>query len=433
MIPRYTRPAMGRLWEPDAKYGYWLKVELAAAQAMAEKGIVPADEIAVVRVKARFDAERIDEIERTTKHDVIAFLTCVAENVGPEARHLHYGMTSSDVLDTALALQLADAADLLLKDLDELAAVLRRRAFEHKDTVMIGRTHGIHAEPITFGLKLALWYAEMGRNRERLARARASVAVGKLSGAVGTFAHLPPEIEERTMELLGLACEPIAGQVVQRDRHAEFFTTLAVIAASVEKIAVEVRHLQRTEVLEAEEFFSEGQKGSSAMPHKRNPILSENLVGLARLVRGNAVAALENVALWHERDISHSSVERVIGPDSTILVDFMLARLTGLLDKLLVYPDRMKENLDRTRGLVFSQDVLLALTRAGVSREDAYRLVQRHAMRVWKEGTDFKTLLLNDPEIAGRVPAEAIEAAFDPGGHLRHVDALFARVFGGAA
>ena len=430
MIPRYSRPEMTRIWEPENKYACWLRVDLAAAQAMADLGIVPASDVAVIRKKARFDVDRIDEIERTTKHDVIAFLTSVSENVGPEARHLHYGMTSSDMLDTAFALQLAEAADLLLADLDRLGDVLKRRAFEHKQTVMIGRSHGIHAEPITLGLKLAIWYDETRRNHERLARARETVGVGKLSGAVGTFAHLPPEVEERTMAALGLRPAPASSQVVQRDRHAEFFTTLAIVASSLEKFAVEIRHLQRTEVREVEEFFSKGQKGSSAMPHKRNPVLSENVAGLARIVRANATAALENVALWHERDISHSSVERVIGPDSTILLDFMLHRITGVLDKLLVYPDRMRENLEQTRGLVFSQKILLALTGKGETREDAYRLVQRNAMRVWNEGINFKDLILADPDVMKRLDTADVDELFDPTTHTRHVDDIFKRVFG---
>ncbi len=444
MIPRYTRPEMGDLWSPEARYGAWLRVELALCEELARRGEIPKKSLATIRRKAHFDVGRIDAIEREVKHDVIAFLTNVAEHVGPDARFIHVGLTSSDVLDTALALQLTAAADVLLRDLDGLLAVLRRRAFEHKDSVMVGRSHGVHAEPITFGLKLALWHAEMTRHRARVERARESVAVGKLSGAVGTFAHLDPGIETAVLARLGLTGEPVASQVVQRDRHAEFFGTLAQVGASIEKIAIEIRHLQRTEVLEAEEFFAAGQKGSSAMPHKRNPIAAENLSGLARVLRGNAVAALENVALWHERDISHSSVERIIAPDSTILLDYMLDRLTRMLDDLLVYPERMRENLERTRGLIFSQQVLLALARRGVSREDAYAWVQRNAMRVWRDisaassgrkagGEDFRGRLAKDPDVARVLPRDALAACFDLKEHLRHVDTLFRRVFGASA
>jgi adenylosuccinate lyase len=430
MIPRYTRPQMGRIWEPDKRYRRWLDVELAAVTAMAELGKIPAAAAAEIAAKAGFDVDRIQAIEKETRHDVIAFLTCVAERVGPAARYIHLGLTSSDVLDTSLALLLREAADLILVDLDGLRAVLRRRAFEHRDTVMIGRSHGIHAEPITFGLKLALWYAEMGRNRERLLRARETVSVGKFSGAVGTYANVDPKVEELACARLGLTAAPISTQVIQRDRHAEYFTALAVIASSVEKIAIEVRHLQRTEVREAEEYFAEGQKGSSAMPHKRNPISTENLCGLARLVRANAFAALENVALWHERDISHSSVERVIAPDSTILVDFMLHRLTNVLDTLLVYPDAMLENLERTGGLLYSQRVMLALIEKGLSREAAYEMVRRHAMAVWTGRGTFKDRLAADLEVRRHLSSAELDRLFDLTYYLKHVGTIFARVFG---
>jgi adenylosuccinate lyase len=430
MIPRYTRPQMGRIWEPENRYRRWLDVELAAVSAMAELGKIPTAAAEEVAAKAGFDVDRIHAIEQETRHDVIAFLTCVAERVGPAARYIHLGLTSSDVLDTSLALLLREAADLILVDLDELRAVLRRRAFEHRDTVMIGRSHGVHAEPITFGLKLALWYAEMTRNRERLLRARQTISVGKFSGAVGTYANVDPKVEELACARLGLTAAPISTQVIQRDRHAEYFTALAVIASSVEKIATEIRHLQRTEVREAEEYFAEGQKGSSAMPHKRNPISTENLCGLARLVRANAFAALENVALWHERDISHSSVERIIAPDSTILVDFMLHRLTSVLDTLLVYPDAMWENLERTGGLLYSQRVMLALTEKGLSREAAYALVQRHAMAVWSGGGTLKDRLAADLEVRRHLSTPELEELFDLTYFLKHVGTIFARVFG---
>ncbi|HYR03551.1 MAG TPA: adenylosuccinate lyase [Syntrophobacteria bacterium] len=430
MIPRYTRPQMGRIWEPENRYRRWLEVELAAVTAMAKLGKIPAEAAEEIAAKAGFDVDRIHAIEQETRHDVIAFLTCVAERVGPAARYIHLGLTSSDVLDTSLALLLREAADLILVDLDGLRAVLKRRAFEHRDTVMIGRSHGIHAEPITFGLKLALWYAEMTRNRERLLRARETVSVGKFSGAVGTYASVDPKVEELACARLGLTAAPISTQVIQRDRHAEYFTALAVIGSSVEKIATEIRHLQRTEVREAEEYFAEGQKGSSAMPHKRNPISTENLCGLARLVRANAFAALENVALWHERDISHSSVERVIAPDSTILVDFMLQRLTTVLDTLLVYPDTMRENLEKTGGLLYSQRVMLALTEKGLSREAAYALVQRHAMAVWTKSGTLKDRLAADPEVRGHLSTAELEDLFDLTYYLKHVGTIFARVFG---
>ena len=430
MIPRYSRPQMVKLWTEENKFQTWLEVELAALEAMALYDLVPKTAVAHIREKARFDVARIEEIEAQTKHDVIAFLTNVAEYVGEDSRYLHYALTSSDILDTALALRLRQAADILLTDLDQIMAVLKERAYEFKDTACIGRSHGIHAEPTTFGLKFALWYAEMQRDRERLLRAREVISVGKFSGAVGTFAHLPPQVEEKTCELLNLKPAPLATQVVQRDRHAEFFTTLALIGGAVEKIAVEIRHLQRTEVREAEEFFSAGQKGSSAMPHKRNPILSENLSGLSRVLRGNALAAMENVPLWHERDISHSSVERIIAPDSTILLDFMLGRLTGLLKNLLVYPENMQKNLGLTRGLIFSQRLMLELVRQGITREEAYLLVQGPAMRVWQEGLDFPSLIRQDPEIAKHLTPQEIDAVFDLKEYLKHVDYLFQRIFG---
>ncbi len=430
MISRYTRPIMGAIWKPRARYQAWLDVELAVAEVMAEDGIVPGKAMTEIKKKAKFSVKRIEEIEADIKHDVIAFLTNIEENVGPNSRYLHLGLTSSDVLDTANSLLLTKAAGILIKDIDLLMAAVKRRAFEHKDTVMIGRSHGIHAEPITFGLKLAVYYAELDRNRQRMVRAQDNIAYGKISGAVGTYANVSPDIEARACEKLGLKPAPASTQIIQRDRYAEFFTTLAVIAATLEKIAVEIRHLQRTEVLEAEEPFSKKQKGSSSMPHKRNPILSENLTGLARLIRGNAMVALENVALWHERDISHSSAERVIGPDSTILLDFMLSRLTKLIDGLVVYPENMKANLERTGGLFYSQQVLLALTEKGLIRDKAYRLVQRNAMKVWKEGGHLKNRLLADKEIRRRLKPKEIESLFSLQYHLKHVDTVFNRVFG---
>jgi len=430
MIPRYSRPQMDRIWTEEKKFQTWLQVELAALEAMARHGLVPASAVANIRAKARFEVARIEEIEAQTKHDVIAFLTNVAEYVGDDSRYLHYALTSSDILDTAMALRLREAADLLLADLDQMLAVLKERAYEFKNTVCIGRSHGIHAEPITFGLKFALWYAEMARQRARLQRAREVVSVGKFSGAVGTLAHLPPQVEETACALLDLKPAALATQVIQRDRYAEYFTTLALIGGTVEKIAVEIRHLQRTEVREAEEFFSAGQKGSSAMPHKRNPILSENLSGLARVLRGNALAAMENMALWHERDISHSSVERIIAPDSTILLDFMLARLTSVLKNLLVYPEAMLKNLNLTRGLIFSQRLLLELVRKGLTREEAYLLVQGPAMRVWQEGLDFPTLIRRDPDIGKHLSPGEIDAVFDLQEYLRNIDYLLERVFG---
>jgi adenylosuccinate lyase len=430
MISRYTREKMGAIWTDAHRYQCWLDIEIAALEAMAAHGLAPESAVAEVKAKAAFDAQRVDEIEETTRHDVIAFLTNVAEHVGPAARYLHLGMTSSDVLDTAYNLQLVQAAALLLDDLDQLLAVLRRRAHEHQHTVQMGRSHGIHAEPITFGLKLAIWYDEMKRNRARLVAARDDIAVGKISGAVGTFAHLPPTVEEQTLATLGLRPAPASSQIVQRDRHAAFFTTLAVLGGSMEKIAVEIRHLQRTEVQEAEEFFHAGQKGSSAMPHKRNPVLSENVTGLCRLLRSYALAALENQALWHERDISHSAAERVIGPDATIVADFALHRLTGILDKLLVYPQQMAQNITITRGLYASQSILLHLVQAGLTREDAYRLVQRNAMAAREKGADFLALLLADEELRRYVDEKTIREALDIKHQLRHVDIIFRRVFG---
>ncbi|MEC7302136.1 MAG: adenylosuccinate lyase [Pseudomonadota bacterium] len=429
MIPRYSRPEMTRIWEPENKYQIWFEIEAHACDAMAELGVIPKEAAKTVWEKGGFDIDRIDEIERETKHDVIAFLTSVAEHVGPEARFLHQGMTSSDVLDTCLAVQLAQASDILLADLDKVLGVLKRRAYEHKNTVCIGRSHGIHAEPTTFGLKLAGHYAEFARNRKRLEDARAEVATCAISGAVGTFANIDPRVEEYVAEKLGLTLEPISTQVIPRDRHAAYFATLAVIASSVERLAVEIRHLQRTEVREAEEFFSEGQKGSSAMPHKRNPVLTENLTGLARVVRSAVIPAMENVALWHERDISHSSVERMIGPDATVTLDFALMRLAGMMDKLLVYPDAMMMNLERLQGLVHSQRVLLGLTQRGMSREDAYQAVQRNAMDVWKGNAAFLNLLKSDREIGEYLSNDDLEELFDLGYHTKQVDTIFARVF----
>jgi adenylosuccinate lyase len=432
MIPRYARPQMSSIWEPEAKFRIWFEIEAHALDAMAELGIVPKEAARAVWERGAFDVERIDAIEAEVKHDVIAFLTNVAEHVGPEARFLHQGMTSSDVLDTCLAVQLSRAADLLLADIDELLEVLNRRAFEHKLTPTIGRSHGIHAEPVTFGLKLAEAHAEFARNRERLVAARKDIATCAISGAVGTFANIDPAVEAHVAGKLGLAIEPVSTQVIPRDRHAMFFATLGVIASSIERLATEIRHLQRTEVLEAEEHFSAGQKGSSAMPHKRNPVLSENLTGLARMVRAYVTPALENVALWHERDISHSSVERYIGPDATITLDFALARLTNVMDKLLVYPERMQRNLDRMGGLVHSQRVLLALTQAGASREEAYALVQRNAMKVWESDgrLSLLDLLKADAEVTARLSDAELEERFDLGYHFKHVDTIFERVFG---
>ena len=430
MIPRYTRPVLGRIWEQENLYRQWLRVELAVVDAMAQLGKIPAQAAQEIAQKADFNVDRIAEIEGETKHDVIAFLTCVAEYVGDSARYIHLGLTSSDVLDTSLALLLRQAADILLDDIQALLSILKRQAYEHRRTVMIGRSHGVHAEPITFGLKLALWYAEMNRNRERLLRAQENISVGKVSGAVGTYANVDPEVEKLACAQLGLQPSAISTQIIQRDRHAEYFSILAVIASSIEKIAIEIRHLQRTEIREAEEYFSEGQKGSSSMPHKRNPIGSENLCGLARLVRAYAVAAMENVPLWHERDISHSSVERVIAPDSTILLDFMLHRLTNILDRLVVYRDKMRANLESTGGLFFSQRVLLALTESGVDRDEAYRLTQRNAMASWNEGFPFKDRLAADPEVMAHLSPEQLEELFDLDYYLKHVDTIFSQVFG---
>jgi adenylosuccinate lyase len=435
MIPRYSRPAMTEIWDPETRYRIWFEIEAHATDALAELGVVPKAAAKIVWEKAReatFDIERIDAIEREVKHDVIAFLTHLAEIVGPEARFLHQGMTSSDVLDTCFAVQLSRAADILIDDLDALLDALKRRAFEHKMTPTIGRSHGIHAEPVTFGLKLAQAYAEFARNRERLLAARQEIATCAISGAVGTFANIEPAVEEHVARKMNLSVEPVSTQVIPRDRHAMFFATLGVVASSVERLATEIRHLQRTEVLEAEEFFSEGQKGSSAMPHKRNPVLSENLTGLARMVRAAVTPAMENVALWHERDISHSSVERMIGPDATVTLDFALVRLTGLIDKLLIYPETMRRNLDRLGGLHNSQRVLLALTQAGMSREDAYRAVQRNAMRVWRGEGDFLAFLKADAEVAQRIADKDLEAMFDEAYHFKHVDTIFRRVFGEA-
>ncbi|MEO5614498.1 MAG: adenylosuccinate lyase [Cypionkella sp.] len=433
MIPRYSRPEMVALWSPETKFRIWFEIEAHACDALAAIGVIPFESAAAVW-KAKdvtFDVARIDEIEAVTKHDVIAFLTHLAEHIGAEeARFVHQGMTSSDVLDTTFNLQLVRASDLLLVGLDRVLAALKARAFEHKNSVRIGRSHGIHAEPTTMGLTFARFYAEMARNRTRLLTARAEIATGAISGAVGTFANIDPSVEEHVCAQLGLTPEPISTQVIPRDRHAMYFAVLAVIASSIENIAIEIRHMQRTEVLEAEEFFSPGQKGSSAMPHKRNPVLSENLTGLARLVRMSVIPALENVALWHERDISHSSVERTIGPDTTITLDFALHRLGGLVEKLVIYPENMLKNMNKFRGLVMSQRVLLALTQAGVSREDSYRLVQRNAMKVWEHGADFKTELLADPEVTSALTPAEIEEKFDIGYHTKHVDTIFKRVFG---
>ena len=435
MIPRYSRPEMRAIWEPETRFRIWFEIEAHAATAMAELGIVPKEAAKIIwdkGGKAKFDVARIDEIEAVTKHDVIAFLTHLAEHVGPEARFVHQGMTSSDVLDTCLNVQLVRASDILLADMDRVLAALKKRAFEHKSTITIGRSHGIHAEPTTFGVKLAYAYAEFARGRERLVAARKEVATCALSGAVGTFANIDPSIEEYVAKSMGLTPEPVSTQIIPRDRHAMYFATLAVIASSIERLATEIRHLQRTEVLEAEEFFSPGQKGSSAMPHKRNPVLTENLTGLARMVRSFATPAMENVALWHERDISHSSVERFIGPDATITLDFALNRLAGIVEKLVVYPENMRKNLDKLGGLHNSQRVLLALTQAGASREDAYALVQRNAMKTWETDADFLASLKADSDVTGYLSNAQLEAMFDDGYHLKHVDTIFKRVFGAA-
>ena len=433
MIPRYSRPDMVAIWSPETKFRIWYEIEAHACDAQADLGVIPrANAEAVWKAKdVTFDVARIDEIEAVTKHDVIAFLTHLAEHIGSdEARFVHQGMTSSDVLDTCFNVQLVRATDMLLTDMDKLLAALKKRAFEHKDTIRIGRSHGIHAEPTTMGLTFARFYAEMDRNRTRLIAARAEIATGAISGAVGTFANIDPAVEEHVCAKLGLTAEPISTQVIPRDRHAAFFATLGVVGSSIENIATEIRHMQRTEMLEAEEFFSKGQKGSSAMPHKRNPVLTENLTGLARLIRMAVVPAMENVTLWHERDISHSSVERNIGPDTTITLDFALSRLTQVIEKLVIYPDNMLANMNKFRGLVMSQRVLLALTQAGVSREDAYRLVQRNAMKVWEQGKDFKTELLGDEDVLAALSTEQITEKFDLNYHTKHVDTIFTRVFG---
>ena len=435
MIPRYSRPEMVSIWEPQTRFKIWFEIEAHACDALAEIGVIPKESAKNIWAKAghvTFDVDRIDEIERVTKHDVIAFLTHLAEFIGPDSRFVHQGMTSSDVLDTCLSVQMARAADILIADVDALLAAIEKRAFEHKLTPVIGRSHGIHAEPVTFGLKLAEAYAEFTRCRARLVAAREEIATCAISGAVGTFANIDPRVEEHVAAKMGLKPEPVSTQVIPRDRHAMFFATLGVVASCIERFAIEIRHMQRTEVLEAEEFFSEGQKGSSAMPHKRNPVLTENLTGLARLVRGMVTPALENVALWHERDISHSSVERMIGPDATVTLDFALHRLTGVIDKLLVYPQNMKKNLDLLGGLVHSQRVLLALTQKGASREDAYKFVQRNAMPVWRGEGDFLDLLKKDPDVKKLLSDAELEEKFDLGYHLKHVDTIFRRVFGRA-
>jgi len=429
VIKRYTTKEMAHIWSDQNKFSKWLEVELAVCQAMAEQGEIPQEAAIKIKERADFSIERIDEIEQTTRHDVIAFLTNVAENVGPESRYIHLGMTSSDVLDTANALLLCEAFDLILKSIEQLSEAIKNRAFEHKDTVMMGRTHGIHAEPITLGLKLALWYAQSRRDYRRIKQAQETMNYGKISGAVGTFAHLSPKIEERACELLGLKPAPISSQIIQRDRYAECLSALAIAASSLEKFATEIRTLQRTEILEIEEYFAKGQKGSSAMPHKRNPIACEQVCGLARLLRSNALAAMQNIALWDERDISHSSVERVIFPDSTILMHYLLRRMTNIIENMLVYPERMKENVQSTRGLIFSQSLMLRLTKQRLSREEAYKLVQQPAMKAWQEGGDFKEIVLKDPDINRHLTASQIEEVFELKRYLRNVDYIFKRVF----
>ena len=431
MIDRYSRPEMQRIWEPENRYRKWLEIEIYACEAHADMGAVPREAVERIKAKADFDITRIDEIEKVVKHDVIAFLTSVADYIGDDSAYLHLGLTSSDVLDTSFAMLLKEASDMIIADIVRLMEAIKKRAFEHKNTAMIGRSHGIHAEPVTFGIKMALWYDEMRRNLRRMEAARETISYGKISGAVGTFANIDPRVEEYVCGKAGLKPAPCSTQIIQRDRHAEFFSTLAIIASSIEKFAVEIRHLQRTEVLEAEEFFSKGQKGSSAMPHKRNPVLSENLSGLARLVRGYAVSGLENVPLWHERDISHSSVERVIGPDATIVIDFMLTRCCGLIENLVIYPENMLKNLNLMRGLVFSQRILIELASRGVSRESAYAWVQRNAMKVWEEGKDFQTELIADTDVGRYLSEDEIRGLFDLKYHLKHVDTIFTRVFGG--
>ena len=429
MIPRYSRPEMAAIWEPENKFRIWFQIEAHACDAQAKLGVIPRDAAKAVWDRGKWEINRIDEIERETKHDVIAFLTNLAEHVGEEARFVHQGMTSSDVLDTCLAVQLSQAADILIKDIDELLAALKKRAYEHKNTLCIGRSHGIHAEPTTFGLKLAGHYAEFARNRERMVVARREIATCAISGAVGTFANIDPRVEEYVSAKMGLEVEPVSTQVIPRDRHAAFFAALGVIASGLERLATEIRHMQRTEMREAEEYFSPGQKGSSAMPHKRNPVLTENITGLARIVRSAVIPAMENVALWHERDISHSSVERMIGPDATVTLDFAIARMSAVIEKLVVYEDMMKRNLDSLGGLVFSQRVLLGLTQAGMSREASYSAVQRNAMRVWEEGADFLTELQADPEVVSNISAERLASLFDLSYHTRSVDKIFDRVF----
>jgi adenylosuccinate lyase len=429
LIPRYTLPEMAAIWEPENKFKIWLKIEVLACEGLAKRGEIPKSALKDIQTKSRFDVDRIDEIEREVKHDVIAFLTCVAENVGESARYMHMGMTSSDVLDTALAVQLKQSANLILKELTAFKDVLEKQAKKYKLTPTIGRSHGIHAEPLTFGLKIANWYEEVKRNIDRLKRARQCIAYGQISGAVGTFACIDPDVEEYVCSKLGLKPAPVSNQIIQRDRHAEFFTTLAVISGTIDKIATEIRHLHRTEVLEAEEYFSSGQKGSSAMPHKRNPVITEQMCGLARIVRANAFAALENMPLWHERDISHSSVERVIGPDSTILVHYMLRKMTSMMDRLMVYPENMMRNLEKTGGLIFSQSVLLALIRKGITREEAYSLVQKNAMQSWTQGKDFLTLLKKDKDIRKLLSAGEIDKTFKLKTQFKNIDRIFKRVF----
>ena len=430
MIPRYAREKMSLLWSPENRYQKWLAIEILACEAMAAMGKIPQESLKNIKAKAGFDLARIEEIEKTTKHDVIAFLTSVTERVGEDGRFIHLGLTSSDILDTSLAVLLRDASTMLLEDIDQLLAVLKKKAFAYRDTLMIGRSHGIHAEPITFGLKMALWYQEMTRNRERMVRAKETISYGKISGTVGTFSFVDPQIEEYVCHKLGLKPAPVSSQIIQRDRHAEFFSTLAIIASSLDKFSQEIRLLQRTEVREVEEFFSPGQKGSSAMPHKRNPVLSENLSGLARLMRSYALVSMEDVVLWHERDISHSSAERVIAPDATILLDFMLNRFTGMVETLLVYPERMLANLSMTRGVIFSQMALLRLIDKGMSREEAYAAIQRNAMKSWQEGLDFKQLLLDDREVMSYLDTEDLAAVFRVENFLQHLDFIFHRVFG---
>ena len=429
MIPRYSLPEMSAIWEPENKFKIWLKIEVLACEALAKKGEIPRSALKDIQTKSRFNVERIDEIEREVKHDVIAFLTCVAEHVGDSARFMHMGMTSSDVLDTALAVQMKQSATLILKELTAFKDVLERQAKKYKLTPTIGRSHGIHAEPLTFGLKIANWYEEVKRNIDRLKRARQTIAYGQISGAVGTFACIDPDVEEYVCAKLGLKPAPVSSQIIQRDRHAEFFSTLAIIAGTIDKIATEIRHLHRTEVLEVEEYFSSGQKGSSAMPHKRNPVITEQMCGLARVVRANSFAAMENMPLWHERDISHSSVERVIGPDSTILIHYMLKKMTSMMDRLMVYPDNMMRNLEKTGGLIFSQSVLLALVRKGISREEAYKLVQKNAMQSWTKGKDFLTLLKKDKDIKKLLSAGEIEKTFQLKTQFKNIDRIFKRVF----